>query len=442
MLVSGSRGPAYQEIAEDEPVDVPRRRPKTRNLKDRFTNIVSMYVPKGPDSDTSQLKYDLVEDGDVTQMNDHFGLLSLGELENKVDPGRSDLYHITPQIDRGSLFTSVTNALRDSNYRIDLANFKISCLATDGAYLYFGVESLPFLFKLDTAVFNSLENSGPCSVKKIRLKTAQSIDLIPAKLSLNDSRGETSEIYVIGTSLLDGSVVHLLVCFSIDGKVIAQTKKYPYERYLAIDVDFDGNLLLGCTSQPIGEADGRSVSQICKLTPHFERRIFSITMRKAGASYCPDWLTRSCVRGYCWASVSRSEDETRRTVRRIFAFPGAQPDSDAQVGEPTRSPKEWLQVISWNFDTFSTGSVLALDSERLLAMDFERKSLALITWPEGQNSASLQRITKTANRQIDHISAARVGPPVAYFSSEGDIFKFVPSALGATAVTTLSSCSS
>ncbi|KAM7533699.1 hypothetical protein Aperf_G00000126126 [Anoplocephala perfoliata] len=437
MLVSGLRGPAYQEIAEDEPGDVPRRRPMARNLKDRVTNIVSMYVPNGPDSDTSQLKHDLVEDGDVTQMNDHFGLLSLGELENKIDSGGLELCHITPQIDRGSLFTSVINELRGSNYRIDLADFKISCLATDGTYLYFGVESLPFLFKLHTVDFNSLENGGQCSVKKIHLKTVQLTDIIPTKLCLNDSHGETSEIYVIGTSLLEGSTVHLLVCYSVDGKVIAQSKKYPYERYLAIDVDFDGNLLLGCTSQSIGEAGVKDVSQICKLTPHFERRIFSITMRKAGTSYCPDSITKSCVRGHCWASVSRWEDETKRTVRRIFAFPGARPDSDLHVGEPTRSPKEWLQVISWNFESFSAGSVLALDSERLLAMDFERKSLAIITWPEGQNSASLQRITKPGNRQIECISAARASPPVAYFSSEGDIFKFVPAALGATTVDTL-----
>ncbi|VDL59248.1 unnamed protein product [Hymenolepis diminuta] len=434
MLVSGHREPAYQGISEDESAGFPQRRPTGRNLRDRITNIVSMYVPNGQNMDNSQLKYDLVDDGDATQMNDHFGLLSLGEMENKVDSGKPELCHITPQIDRNSLFTSVIDEIQDSNYRVDLMDFAISCLATNGTHLYFGVESLPFLFKLDTVDLHS----GKCSVTKNHLKTAQNIDLIPTKICLN---GAASEIYVIGTTLFEGLDMHLLACFSNDGHLIAQTKKYPYKRYLAIDVDFDGNLLLGCISQSIEGSNVKGSSQICKLTPHFERRIFSITMRKAETSYCPDGLAKSCVRDQCWASVSRWDDETKRTVRRIFAFPSAPPDTDQlhQEDESNLSPKKWLQVISWNFESFSAGPVFALDSQRLLTLDVEQKSLALITWPEGQDSASLQRITKPGNRKIDHFCAAHVYPPVAYFSSDGDIFKFVPAALEVSTLTTLSS---
>nr|CDS30517.1 expressed conserved protein [Hymenolepis microstoma] len=435
MLVSGRREPAYQGISELEPADLSQRRPRGRNLKDRITNIVSMYVPNGQNLVNPQLKYDLVDDWDGAQMNSHFGLLSLGEMENKLDSTKPELCHITPQIDRNSLFTSVIDEIQNPNYHVDLPSFTISCLATDGTYIYFGIEGLPFLFKLN-AVDLSI---GKRAVAKIHLKTDQNVDLIPMKICLNS---DASEIYVIGTTLFEGSIKHLLACFSKDGHLIAQTKKYSYKRYLAIDIDFDGNLLLGCISQSTEESNAKCSSQICKLTPHFERRIFSITMRKSGTSYCPDGLAKSCVRDQCWASVCRWDNETKRTVRRIFAFPSAPPHSDQlhhQEDESTLSPKKWLQVISWNFESFSAGSVFALDSQHLLSLDFEQKSLALITWPEGQDNASLQRLTKPGNRKIDHFCAAFAYPPVAYFSSDGDIFKFVLASLEVPTLSTLSS---
>ncbi|VDO00541.1 unnamed protein product [Rodentolepis nana] len=434
MLVSGRREPAYQGISELEPADLPQRRPMGRNLKERITNIVSMYVPNGQNLVNNQLRYDLVDDWDDAQLNSHFGLLSLGELENKLDSTKPELCHITPQIDRDSLFTSVIDEFQNTSYHVDLASFNISCLATDGTHIYFGVGSLPFLFKLNAVD----SNTGKRSVTKIHLKTDQNVDLIPVKICLNCDSGE---IYVIGTTLFEGSTKHLLACYSKEGNLIAQTKKYPYKRYLAIDIDFDGNLLLGCISQSTEESNAKSSSQICKLTPHFERRIFSITMRKAGTSYCPDGLTKSCVRDQCWASVCRWDDETKRTVRRIFAFPSTPPHSDQihQEDESTLSPKKWLQVISWNFESFSAGSVFALDSQHLLSLDVEQKSLALITWPEGQDNASLQRLTKPGNRKIDHICAAFAHPPVAYFSSDGDIFKLVLASIEVPTLTTISS---
>nr|CDS22566.1 expressed conserved protein [Echinococcus granulosus] len=392
MLISGLREPVYRGITEDAPVVVPQRRPMARSLKDRITNIVSMYVPNGSSHESSlfssrnsQLRHDLVDDSDVAHMNDHFGLLSLGELENQAETGKPELCHIVPLIDKNTLSTSILDELQNSAYSVKPSDFIISCMATDSIYLYFGVQGLPFLFKLETALFNSsFERQYP--VTKIHLKTAEAVDLIPSKICLKDSHGETSEVYVIGTSLLGDSLVHLLACYSIDGRLVVQTRKYPYQRYLAIYIDTDGNVLLGCTSYSTDDANPTSNAQICKLTPHFERRIFSVTLRKGATSYCPDWITKSCVRGQCWASVSRWDSETNKMVRRIFAFPGVQPDCESE-GETVRSPKEWLHVISWNFECFSAGSVFALDSQRLLAIDVEQKCFALITWPEGQKGA-------------------------------------------------------
>ncbi|KAL5962424.1 hypothetical protein TSMEX_009839 [Taenia solium] len=444
MLISGLREPVYREITEDAPMVAPQRRPMARSLKDRITNIVSMYVPNGSShesplfsSKNSQLKHDLVDDNDVAHMNDHFGLLSLGELDNHVESAKPELCHIIPHIDKGTLVTSTRDELQNSAYSINSSEFVISCMAIDSIYLYFGVQGLPFLFKLETALFNSsFERRYP--ITKIHLKTAESVDFIPSKVCLKNRHGEASEIYVIGTALLEASLVHLLACYSIDGRLVAQTRKYPYQRYLAIDVDTDGNVLLGCTSQSIDDANPTSNAQICKLTPHFERRIFSVTLRKGGTFYCPDWITKSCVRGRCWASVSRWDSETKRMVRRIFAFPGVQPDCESG-GEVVRSPKEWLHVISWNFEAFSAGSVFALDSQRLLAIDAEQKSLALVTWPEGQNGVSLQRLTKPGGRRIDHFCVSNTYPPVAYLASEGDIFSFIPPGVDSTTITTTSS---
>ncbi|VDM19157.1 unnamed protein product [Hydatigera taeniaeformis] len=432
MLISGLREPVYREITEDAPMVVPQRRPMVRSLKDRITNIVSMYVPNGSShesplfaSKNSQLKHDLVDDNDVAHINDHFGLLSLGELENQVESGKSGLCHIVPFIDKGTLVTSILNELQNSAYTISPSDFVISCMATDSIYLYFGVQSLPFLFKFEIALLNtSLERPYP--VTKIHLKTAESVDLIPSKVCLKSCRNETSEFYVIGTAQLEASLIHILACYSIDGRLIAQTRKYLYQRYLAIDVDTDGNILLGCTSRSIDDdANHPSNAQICKLTPHFERRIFSVTLRKGSTSYCPDWITRSCVQGQCWASVSRWDSETKRMVRRIVAFPGVQPECESE-GEVVRSPKEWLHVTSWSFEVFSAGSVFALDSQRLLTIDAEQRSLAMITWTEGQKGVSLQRLTKPGARKIDHFCVSNTYPPVAYLASEGDIFTFIP----------------
>ncbi|KAL5112973.1 hypothetical protein TcWFU_009633 [Taenia crassiceps] len=443
MLISGLREPAYREISEDAPMVVPQRRPMTRCLKDRIANIVSMYVPNGSShesplfsSKNSQLKHDLVDDSDVAHMNDYFGLLSLGELENQVESGKPELCHIIPHVGRSTLAKSILNELQDSAYSISSSDFVISCMATDSIYLYFGVQGLPFLFKLETVLFNS-PFERPYPVTKIHLKTAESVNLIPSKVCLKSCHGETSEIYVIGSALLESSLVHLLACYSTDGRLIAQTRKYSYQRYRVIDVDNDGNILLGCMSQSIEDASPTSNAQICKLTPHFERRIFSVTLRKGTTFYHPEWITRSCVRGQCWASVSRWDNETKRMVRRIFAFPGIQPDCESE-GEVVRSPKEWLHVTSWNFEGFSAGSVFALDSQRLLAIDANQKSLALITWPEGQKGVSLQRLTKPGSRKIDYFCASNTYPPVAYLASEGDIFSFVPPAVNSTTVTTAS----
>ena len=440
MLMSGLREPVYRGITEDAPVDTPRRRPTARSLKNRIANIVSMYVPNGSPRDNSifttrdaQLKQDLVDDNDVAHMNDRFGLLSLGDLENQIGYDKDSLCHITPQMDKSTLFASVSYELQDSNYSITLSDFIISCMATNGTSLYFGVQNLPFLFKIQTATFNSFQG-GQVPVSKIHLKTAESIDLIPSTICLKESHGETKEIYVIGTSQLEGSLMHLLACYSLDGALVAQTRKYPYRRYLAIDIDVDGNVLLGCTSMSTDGSDSMTDSQICKLTSHFERRIFSITVRKSGTFYCPDCLTKSSVRGQCWATMSRWESETSQTMRRVFAFHGVQPDSEADT-EVVRSPKEWLQVISWNFESFSPGSVYALDSQRLLAVDVEQRSLALITWPEGQKSAILQRITKPGERKIDNLCVSNTYPPTAYFSSEGDIFHFIPATIDTTVTT-------
>lgn len=446
MLISGLREPVYRGITEDAPVDVPKRRPTARSLKDRLANIVSVYVPNGSSQDSSllssrdsQLKHDLVDDGDVAHMNDRFGLLSLGDLESQMEAERPELCHISPQLDRATLFASVSYELQNSNLTLNLSDFVISCVAIDDTYLYFGVQSLPFLFKLQTSAFNSYQG-GQIQIAKIQLKTAESLDLIPSRVCVNGSHGEAKELYVIGTTLQDESLMHLIACYSPDGRLVAQTRKYPYQRYLAIDVDVDGNLLLGCTSISTTDPDSVSSSQICKLTPHFERRIFSITMRKGAAFYCPDGITKSSLRGQCWASVSRWEGESNRTTRRVFAFPGVQPDSEADSETP-RSPKEWLQVISWNFESFSPGSIFALDSQHLLAVDVEQRSLALITWPEGQKSASLQRITKPGDRRIDNLCvSSNTHPPAAYFTSEGDIFRFVPATVDSvTTVTTVSS---
>lgn len=425
MLSTGYRQLAYQSTTEPNHEDTPRRRTGAHGLKDRLANIVSMHIPNGfsvPNSQVlqsrdSQLPLDLVDNNDIEGMSDHFGLLSLGELEQQAGDHKQGLCSITPDIDKTTLFSSIGDSLVGTSYTLEDCDQILTCIASDDENLYVGVYGLPFVFKIVKVPF---EQSRNCiNVVNLHLKLLDSTDLIPSAICLNTTQGQTTKIYVIGNTT---TPLNLLGCFSADGQLIAQTRKYDYQRYLAMDLDCDGNPIVACATS----SDSPS-AEICKLTPHFERRIFSITLRRGETFYRPEWLARSCAGGRCWASVVRCNQAANETTRRVFAFPGAQPD--AGVGVAARSPKEWLQVVSWNFDSFKAGTLVALDAEHLLCLDVERRSLALITWPAEQSGVSLQRLTKPGQRTIDLVCAVPAtdgATPHALFASDGDIFKFVP----------------
>ncbi|VDD82896.1 unnamed protein product [Mesocestoides corti] len=433
MLNSRLREPAYCGLTENAPTDVPRRRLKPTTIKDRIASIVSIHIPSGSSnndhffrSKNSQWKVDLVEDYDFTNMNDHFGLLSLGKVEEQIGDNKSDLCHITKVFDRNTLFSSINDSLQDSTYKLDTSDCVLTCIASDSNFIYIAIQNLPFIFKIDlippNLICESPKEQRGMSVTKLHLRTSESTELIPSSICLRSVQGETKEVYVIGYSQTDNVSSHLLACFSTDGHLVAQTRKHSYRRYLALDVDTDGCLLMACSSDPENTSGVPLTTQICKLTPYFERRIFSITMRKGETHYFPEWITKSCARGQCWASVGRWDNASQTVSRRLFSFPGVQPK--CEIDGNVRSPKEWLRVISWNFDSFPAGPIFALDSEHLLAIDTERTSLALIAWPMEQESANLQRLTKPSNRKIDHFCVSTTLNSTAFFSSGGDIFKF------------------
>ncbi|KAL7062078.1 hypothetical protein AAHC03_0435 [Spirometra sp. Aus1] len=428
------REPVYQGIAETPGSEyamerpVARRPPLGRSLKDRLTNIVSMHVPSNQPflspSRNLKVKEELVEEGGMDGVNDRFGLLTLHNNENNET--HEGLCEITAQLDKNTLFKAVVEALQSENIDLPQQKCVVACMAFDQNSLYVCVEGVPYVFKIPTA---SLPRSKfDLSMDKIHLKLPDSLELLPSALCLKQSQNETRELFIIGQTRSPTSDVsfNLLACFSPDGRHIAQTRKYPYHRFVAIDIDCDGNLLLSCAAGP----EGTPAAQICKLTSHFERRIFSITMRRDQTIYQPQWITKTSTGGQCWASVSRTELDSsplgEDEKRRIFAFPGCQPVDSSGV---PRSPKEWLRVISWNFDDFAAGEIAALDAEHLLAVDTEKRSLALITWRADEPSPNLQRIIKPSDRTIDFICTSTslpevVSRPVAYLVSQGDIYKF------------------
>ncbi|VDL96519.1 unnamed protein product [Schistocephalus solidus] len=428
------REPVYQGVAESPTSDyvmerpVARRPPLGRSLKDRLTNIVSMHVPSNQPflspSRNLKVKEELVEEGGMDGTNDRFGLLTLHNNENNEN--HEGLCEITAQLDKNTLFKAVEEALHSENVDLPQQKCVVASMTFDQNFLYICVEDVPYVFKIPTT---SLPRSKlGLSLDKVYLKLPDSLELLPSALCLKQTQNETRELFIIGQTRSATSNVsfNMLVCFSPEGRLIAQTRKYPYRRFVAIDIDCDGNPLLSCAAGP----EGTPAAQICKLTPHFERRIFSITMRRDQTIYQPQWITKTSTGGQCWASVSRVELDTSALgedeKRRIFSFPGCQPVDSSDL---PRSPKEWLRVISWNFDEFAAGAIAALDAEHLLAVDTERRSLALITWRTDEPSPNLQRIIKPSDRTIDFVCTSASLPEVAsgsvaFFVSQGDIYKF------------------
>ncbi|VDN37438.1 unnamed protein product, partial [Dibothriocephalus latus] len=278
------REPVYQGIAEPPSSDyamerpVARRPPLARSLKDRLTNIVSMHVPSNQPylspNRNLKVKAELIEEGGMDGVNDRFGLLTLHPNENNET--HEGLCEITAQLDKSGLSKAVEEALLSENIDLPPEKCVVSCMTFDRNSLYICVEGIPYVFKTPIASL-PLSKQG-LSMDKVHLKLPGSLELLPSALCLKQIQNETCELFVIGQARSPTSDVSLnmLVCFSPDGRLIAQTRKYPFRRFVAIDIDGDGNPLLSCAAGP----EGTPAAQICKLTPHFERRIFSITMRR------------------------------------------------------------------------------------------------------------------------------------------------------------------
>lgn len=455
--------PAYQSImtsdlTEDNnqadyfpPYPQPaQRRSKPRNLKDRLSKIVSMYVPSTNSTPAhyigpvrkSELEVQLVGESDASNDTDRFGLLSLGgSLTDTIhtDISSKGPHRINRILDGKQFIASVGTVLSDAQ-GVDPQVNKMSCIDADGQQLYIGLDSLPYIFVIP---ISHAANGSLCDhLMTVRLTLPGVGDVVPEEVKLKPlSCSSSPEFYVIGrvmslsTKEQPQETCYVLACFRLDGQLIAKTKLFNYPRYSSFDVDNDGNLLIACAMlQANGSTGNVPAAQVCKLTAHFERRVFSITMAKGQTMYTPEWVSRTAAGGCCWASVSRharqgdmQRDTTAGSVpgRRLLAFPGSDPQAN---GNKKRSPKEWLQVVSWEFEDFTPGRLAVYDASRLLVLDSRLGSLACVTWPSDQPTAKLQRITRPSSRSIDLLCSTyrnACTTPTVYLVSSGDVFSFI-----------------
>ncbi|VDP88214.1 unnamed protein product [Echinostoma caproni] len=430
-----------------------KRRPFGSALRSRLNNIVSMYVPSTSNGNSQA----------EAEVDEHTELLS--GVDNKPDHSTNkadDLYVIRLVYSGDILAKCISSEAQASSFLSKDESPKAIAIAADSHTIYLCLDGVPYVFLLKTPEADSLEmideseNQAPADKNPIkgfiRLTIPGVGDLVPQELCVHAPTTETRVLYVVGWILsTNADKSHtssptkqwVLAKFSLSGQYLARTRIYPYQRYSGLAVDStDGKLLLACptlSSEPSINGNGVkkgaieiSAGQLCKLTPGFERRVFSVTMGNDVAIYRPDYVSQESAGRCCWASVQRNSrvdptsnnTATKPTVsRRLFAFPGRQLE-----GVDKRSPREWLHVVSWDFADLNPGRIATFDADRLLVVDATTGTLSYITWRDNCEKPTLHRITRPKSKPINlictnhHVKASY--PPMAYFISGFSLYSF------------------
>lgn len=440
----------YQGLTANEELEAVRRRPLKSKLS-RLGHIVSMYIPSVSSSDRKEDK----------ESGEHTELLSTNSMtRSEFRTSEYDqLYDFKLLYSGENLVKSIVESVGTPLVASSGQVRHITTIAADQHTIYVALEDLPYIFLLKTQHdHNTLDtiHAEPGSESSpikgyIQLHVPRVGDLVPQELSVHSPSPESTVMYIVGwVRVLKDKHTYstdkrwLLAKFSLTGQHLSRTPLHRYQRYSGLSVDtIDGRLLLTCPN--LGEppsngkvcSDSAVIGQVCKLTPNFDRRVFSITMGNEAAVYRPDFITQECAGHCCWASVERSA-RTQLTVpsdgkpmlsRRLFAFPGRQ-----RVGGEKVSPRVWLHVVSWDFAELNPGRITAFDAAHLLVIDATTGSLSYVTWEDEDDKPVLHRITRPGSRPIRLICStyhAALGQnegnhsPTAYFVSGDSIFSFL-----------------
>ncbi|CAH8511762.1 unnamed protein product [Schistosoma intercalatum] len=413
-----------------------RRRPFGKSLRNRLNHIVSMYIPGN-----NPIENRLVG---IDETTDHTGLLSSNESKLGFPSTKDDeLYDIKliypgDQLIKGILrYASLPDTFSPNE------SPKITCLAADHKIIYIGLENLPYIF-LISAESNDWDDQNYHKFESnhykgcLHLHSSGVGNILPHELCAHSTKTNHTFLYIVGTIQTDNMKEEkkwILAKFDLNGQQIARSRTYSYQRYSGLSVDTnDDHLLLACPSiNEVNSSNIDSPGQICKLTPGFERRVFSITMGKESVFYKPNYVTQETAGHCCWASVERILYSTENTeniyqpTRRLLAFPGRQP-----IGELKQSAREWLHAYSWDFADLRPGRITAFDADRLLVIDAENGTLSYITWVNNEEKPNLYRITRPSTKPIRLLYSTynskclsnESSKNVAYFVAGSSIFSF------------------
>ncbi|CAH8520585.1 unnamed protein product [Dicrocoelium dendriticum] len=440
--------PVYQGLEANDDLAAVRRRPLKSKLS-RLGHIVSMYIPSVSSSDRKEDK----------ESGEHTELLSTNSVtRSEFRTSEYDqLYEFKLLYSGENLVKTIVECIGTPLLASTGQARHITTIAADQHTIYVGLEELPYIFLLKAQnddhnqyAIHPEPGSESSPIKGyIQLHVPRVGDLVPQELSVYSPSPESTVMYIVGwVRVMKDKQTYsidkrwLLAKFSLTGQHLSRTPLHPYQRYSGLSVDtIDGRLLLTCPN--LGEpqsnlcSDNTVIGQVCKLTPNFDRRVFSVTMGNETAVYRPDFIAQESAGHCCWASVERSArtqtatppDGKPKLSRRLFAFPGRQ-----RVGGEKISPRVWLHVVSWDFAELNPGRIVAFDAAHLLVIDATTGSLSYITWADEDDKPVLHRITRPGSNPIrlicSNYHATSTGDginhsPIAYFVSGDSIFSFV-----------------
>ncbi|TNN16438.1 hypothetical protein EWB00_000432 [Schistosoma japonicum] len=424
-----------QIIVEQGTIHPVRRRPFSKSLRNRLNQIVSMYIPGN-----IPIESRLVGIDDTT---DHTGLLSSNDSRLGFASSKdNELYDIKLVYPGDQLIKGVLRhaGVSDKLSRDELP--KITSLAADHNAIYFGLENLPYVFLISAKSHDWKNQTFESDHFKgcLHLYSPGVGNILPHELCTHSTKSNHTFLYVVGTIQTDNindEKKWILAKFDSSGQQIARSRIYSYQRYSGLSVDTnDNHLLLACPSinELVATSNVNSPGQICKLTPGFERRVFSITMGNESVFYKPNYVTQETAGHCCWASVERrhystedAENIRRPPTRRLLAFPGRQ-----QSGELKQSVREWLHAYSWDFADLKPCRIAAFDADRLLVVDADNGTLSYITWAKHEEKPVLYRITRPSSKHIrllcstynSKVMLSDSPKNIAYFVAGSSIYSF------------------
>ncbi|CAH8500519.1 unnamed protein product [Heterobilharzia americana] len=433
-------GDEHLDVVVEQGIHPVKRRPFSKSLRNRLNHIVSMYIP-GNNTVDNRL------DGN-DESTDHTGLLSSNEAKLDFNLMKdNELYDIKLIYSSEQIIKSI---LRNTNLPEKLSMSdppRIISLAADHNTIYIGFEHLPYIFLISTELTNTTKCERNIFKGYLNLHSPGVGNILPIELCTYSVQPDHTILYIVGiiqqTECVTVKKKWILAKFDSTGQQLARSRVYSYQRYSGLSVDTnDGHLLLACpsisecvTSNNNNSNNNDSPGQICKLTPGFERRIFSITMGKESVFYKPNYVTQETAGHCCWASVERLSSQCKENLenihqptRRLLAFPGRQPNSESK-----QSARDWLHAYSWDFADLKPGRICAYDANRLLVIDSKIGTLSYITWSNDQEKPNLYRITRPSSKPIRLLystynnsptSSSEIQINVAYFVAGSSIFSF------------------